>query len=100
MRIEYMQIWITAHPWYLKEDGKRSVGYQWEFFKGDNPIAKSSPKTGETYFCQKQSAIDAAKRMREIILPDFFGIAQVSKSIPIFDVTNRAKKRLIKGKEK
>ena len=85
-----MEIWITAHL--DQEKATRGsgypTGYQWELFDGKGkPIAKSSPGTGETYFSRKQSAITAAKRMRDLIWA-----ACTSGGIPIYDMTKRGQK--------
>ena len=84
-----MSIWIIRHPWSNVEKGE---GYEWELYKNDKPIAKSSPVHGDTYFFQKSSAIASAIRMRKLLFPNIYGKQALRIVCPITDVVNRGDK--------
>lgn len=83
-------IWIISYPWPVTADDQR--GYEWELYKNDKPIAKSSPAHGDTYFYSKDSAIKAAIRFRKNLFPCRYFGEDLKRVCPITDVTNRGEK--------
>ncbi len=83
-----MEIWILERSWSAVDSG---VGFVWELYKNNRPVAKSYPAHGEPYYFRKSSCIESAKRMRSMLFPELIYIGDLRKKCPIYDVVRDAR---------